>query len=71
LAPATKNADEYRQHLVDTSVDAARTSAYATDAPDLTYVEILRATQWWVLYGSAGFAVLCIVIGAVEGLFGR
>jgi hypothetical protein len=49
-------------------------SAYATEPstePFVPYEEILRATRWWVLYGSAGFAVVCIVIGAVEGLFGR
>jgi hypothetical protein len=43
----------------------------AVDTLDPTYEQILRATQWWVLYGSAGFAVLCIMIGAVEGLLGR
>jgi len=63
-------------------VDAARTSVGArvalaertasrTEALDLPYDEILRATQWWLLYGTVGFAVLCIVIGAVESLFGR
>jgi hypothetical protein len=36
-----------------------------------TYEEILRATRWWVLYGTGGFAVICILIGAVEALFGR
>lgn len=38
---------------------------------ETVYREIARATHWWVLYGSGGFAVLCILIGAVEGLFGR
>jgi hypothetical protein len=32
---------------------------------------IIRATRGWIQYGVVGFAVLCIVIGAVEALFGR
>lgn len=32
---------------------------------------IVRATRLWVQYGIFGFAVFCIVIGAVESLFGR
>jgi hypothetical protein len=34
-------------------------------------IEIVRATRTWIQYGAVGFAVLCIVIGAVEALFGR
>ena len=41
------------------------------ERPETVYREIVRATHWWVLYGSGGFAVLCILIGAVEGVFGR
>lgn len=33
--------------------------------------DILRATRSWLQYGTVGFAVLCIVIGAVEAVFGR
>ncbi|HYL76901.1 MAG TPA: hypothetical protein VEU96_21975 [Bryobacteraceae bacterium] len=32
---------------------------------------IIRATREWIQYGVFGFAVLCIVISAVEALFGR
>jgi hypothetical protein len=32
---------------------------------------IVRATRDWIQYGIFGFAVLCIVVGAVEALFGR
>jgi len=32
---------------------------------------VVRATRLWVQYGIFGFAVFCIVIGAVESLFGR
>jgi hypothetical protein len=38
---------------------------------DETGIEILRATRTWIQYGAFGFAVLCIVVGAVEALFGR
>jgi hypothetical protein len=34
-------------------------------------IEIIRATRTWIQYGTVGFAVICIIIGAVEGLFGR
>jgi hypothetical protein len=34
-------------------------------------ITIARATRLWVQYGIFGFAVFCIVIGAVESLFGR
>jgi hypothetical protein len=34
-------------------------------------VEIARATRSWIQYGTVMFAVMCIVIGAVEGLLGR
>jgi len=34
-------------------------------------LEIIRATRTWIQYGVVGFALLCIVIGAVEALFGR
>ena len=38
---------------------------------DDTGVEIIRATRRWIQYGVVGFAVVFIVIGAVEALFGR
>jgi hypothetical protein len=38
---------------------------------DDTGIAIVRATRSWVQYGTVGFAVICILIGAVEGLFGR
>ena len=34
-------------------------------------IEILRATRSWIQYGTVGFAIVCIVVGAVEALFGR
>jgi hypothetical protein len=38
---------------------------------DEVALEILRATRGWLQYGLVGFAVMCIVIGAIEALFGR
>jgi hypothetical protein len=39
--------------------------------PDDTWRQIIRATRSWIQYGTLGFAVICIVIGALEGLLGR
>ncbi len=39
--------------------------------PPIEYIEVVHLTRTWVQYGILGFAVLCIVIGAVEALFGR
>ena len=36
-----------------------------------TWPDIVRSTRSWLQYGTVGFAVLCIVIGAVEALFGK
>ena len=36
-----------------------------------TGIQIVRATRSWIQYGTVGFAVFCIVIGALEALFGR
>jgi hypothetical protein len=33
--------------------------------------QIIHATRSWIQYGTVGFSVLCIVVGAVEALFGR
>jgi hypothetical protein len=47
---------------------------YDSSAPawwDGSGVEIVRATRSWIQYGTLAFAVICIVIGAVEALFGR
>jgi hypothetical protein len=33
--------------------------------------DVVRATQSWVQMGTLGFAILCILIGAVEALFGK
>jgi hypothetical protein len=39
--------------------------------PSIEYIGVVHLTRTWVQYGIVGFAVLCIVIGAVEALFGR
>jgi hypothetical protein len=45
--------------------------AVQAEQADAVYREIIRTTHQCVLYGSGGFAVLCILVGAVEALFGR
>jgi hypothetical protein len=37
-----------------------------TDGADL-----IRATRLWIQYGLVGFTIFCILVGAVEALFGR
>ncbi len=37
----------------------------------IEYIAVIHLTRTWVQYGILGFAVVCIVIGAVEALFGR
>jgi hypothetical protein len=39
--------------------------------PEDTGILILRATRSWIQYGTVGFAVFCILVGAVEALLGR
>jgi len=34
-------------------------------------LSVIHATRTWLQYGVFGFAVFCIVVGAVEALFGR
>ena len=33
-------------------------------------LDIARATRTWIQYGMVGFAVACIVIGAIKGALG-
>jgi hypothetical protein len=40
--------------------------SWFTDGADL-----IRATRIWIQYGLVGFTILCILVGAVEALFGR
>jgi len=39
--------------------------------PAYEYPSVIHLTRTWVQYGVFGFAVLCILIGAVEALFGK
>ena len=86
MAPATKRSDtnsesQHAAELVEWLVSPETREdpegppqSEAVDAPeklDPAYAEVLRATRQCVLYGTGGFAVLCILVGAVEALFGR
>ena len=51
--------------------DAGSVAPAIAPTQPLEYIEVIHLTRRWVQYGILGFAVLCIVIGAVEALFGR
>jgi hypothetical protein len=55
------------QDELNESVSAQKTSRWLDDMG----IPILRATRSWIQYGTVGFAVMCILIGALEGLLGR
>jgi hypothetical protein len=67
LGPAEAQPEAAEQNQINESVSAEE-NAYWLDE---TGIPILRATRSWIQYGTVGFAVICIVIGAVEALFGR
>jgi hypothetical protein len=61
---------------VEETADPATPLAVATKPTDFiwsddTGLQIVRATRSWIQYGTVGFAVFCIIIGAVEALLGR
>jgi hypothetical protein len=62
--------DSAEQLPLTEEVTAAQ-EAPASAWPDDTGIQIIRATRSWIQYGTVGFAVFCIIIGALEGLFGR
>ena len=49
------------------SGDVAERNVVQVDAE----LSVIHATRTWLQYGVFGFAVFCIVVGAVEALFGR
>jgi hypothetical protein len=53
----------------DPLVDDAQPLVEDSAMPE--YIGVVHLTRTWVQYGIVGFAVLCIVIGAVEAMFGR
>jgi hypothetical protein len=55
------------QNELNESVSAQKASRWLDDMG----IPILRATRSWIQYGTVGFAVMCILIGALEGLLGR
>jgi hypothetical protein len=67
LLPDELQSGSTEQEQSNEQVPAERTAYWL----DETGIQILRATRSWIQYGTVGFAVICILIGAVEGLFGR
>jgi hypothetical protein len=55
----------------NTEADAGSGASPVAPPQAIEYIEVIHLTRTWVQYGILGFAVLCIVIGAVEALFGR
>lgn len=39
--------------------------------PNRLALDIAHATRTWIQYGIVGFAVMCIVIGAIKGVLAR
>jgi hypothetical protein len=62
--------DSAEQLPLNEEVSAAQETS-ASAWPDDTGIQIIRATRSWIQYGTVGFAVFCIIVGALEGLFGR
>jgi hypothetical protein len=62
-----KALDSTQQHHFLEEVSSHQNPSWLED----TGTEIIRATRSWIQYGTLGFAVICIVIGALEALFGR
>ena len=58
-------------HSVEIEAVSLHPDDPAAEWPNDTGIQILRATRSWIQYGTVGFAVFCILIGAVEALFGR
>ncbi len=60
---------------MDTLSQRRRRESGDIRAPNVTQVDlqlsVIHATRTWIQYGVFGFAVFCIVLGAVEALFGR
>ncbi|HTR36056.1 MAG TPA: hypothetical protein VMH80_09155 [Bryobacteraceae bacterium] len=69
IAPSTAQAGEQLALTLAGTVAVALEDCFCAFGD--TWPELLHATRSWLQYGTVGFAVLCIVVGAVEGLFGR
>ncbi|MGD0298125.1 MAG: hypothetical protein ABSE86_13510 [Bryobacteraceae bacterium] len=69
-APAPKLDPIQPASDADPVVEVQPAAPLETPTP-IEYMAVFHLTRTWVQYGIFGFAVLCIVIGAVEALFGR
>jgi hypothetical protein len=57
---------------VDTAVAEPEDELVSLDFNWLTDgADLIRATRLWIQYGLVGFTIFCILVGAVEALFGR
>ena len=60
---------------MDTRAESPQRESGDSSAAKVAQVDhqlsVIHATRTWIQYGVFGFAVFCIVLGAVEALFGR
>ena len=69
-----ENAEGLVEVAADPPAEAPEEELEHTESAEVQpyeYIGVIHLTRTWVQYGIFGFAVLCIVIGAVEALFGR
>jgi len=71
LQPALQRESPEPGEITELSVPPPAQPQEDTYAVDRALRDIIRTTQSWVQLGTLGFAILCILIGAVEALFGR
>jgi hypothetical protein len=69
-----ENAEVFVQAAADPPAEAPQEELDQTEPAEVQpyeYIGVIHLTRTWVQYGIFGFAVVCIVIGAIEALFGR
>lgn len=64
-------AAEVAPAVIEPAADGSAESEPIAVEPPKDYASVAHLTRTWVQYGIFGFAILCIVIAAVEALFGR
>jgi len=71
MSSSAAAAESSEQPDPNQQVNVPQQSASIFAWPEDAGIQIIRATRSWIQYGTVGFAVMCIVIGAVEALLGH
>jgi hypothetical protein len=71
MSSPAEAAESSEQPNLNQEVREQQQSASILAWPEDAGIQIIRATRSWIQYGTVGFAVFCIVVGAVEALFGH